>query len=212
MSTAAVFFGKGAVLGLSIAAPVGPMALLCFRTTLARGFRVGVLAGLGVAAGDVFYASLAAFGLSAASALLTGRQGWLGLVGGLYLLWFGLSTALRPWSSATPGAGSAGGLAAFATTFLLTLANPPTIMIFAAMFAGLGLAEAQGVGWPALAVVGGVLVGSGGWWLLFAGVVSLMRERVSGPLLAWVNRVSGAALAGFGAWAVAGAVRGLLWT
>ena len=61
-------------------------------------------------------------------------------------------------------------------------------------------------------MVGGVLVGSGGWWLLFAGVVSLMRERVSGPLLAWVNRVSGAALAGFGAWAVAGAVRGLLWT
>jgi putative LysE/RhtB family amino acid efflux pump len=200
MSTVAVLFGKGAVLGLSIAAPVGPMALLCFRTTLARGFRVGVLAGLGVAAGDVFYASLAAFGLSAASALLTGRQGWLGL-----------STALRPWSPATPGAGSAGGLAAFATTFLLTLANPPTIMIFAAMFAGLGLAEAQGVGWPALAVVAGVLVGSGGWWLLFAGVVSLMRERVSGPLLAWVNRVSGAALAGFGAWAVAGAVRGLLW-
>ena len=95
MSTAAVLFGKGAVLGLSIAAPVGPMALLCFRTTLARGFRVGVLAGLGVAAGDVFYASLAAFGLSAASALLTGRQGWLGLVGGLYLLWFGLCALRR---------------------------------------------------------------------------------------------------------------------
>ena len=210
MSTAAVLFGKGAVLGLSIAAPVGPMALLCFRTTLARGFRVGVLAGLGVAAGDVLYASLAAFGLSAASALLTGRQGWLGLLGGLYLLWFGLSTALRPRSAGTGDGGSTGGLAAFATSFLLTLANPPTIMIFAAMFAGLGLAEAQTGGWPALAVVGGVLAGSGGWWLLFAGVVSLLRERVSGPPLAWINRVSGSALAGFGAWAVAGALRGLL--
>jgi threonine/homoserine/homoserine lactone efflux protein len=209
MSTAAVLFGKGAVLGLSIAAPVGPMALLCFRATLAQGFRVGALAGLGIAAGDVFYATLAAFGLQAASALLTGGQGWLGLLGGVYLLWFGLSTALRPPAVRPAEAGPARGLATFATTFLLTLANPPTVMIFAAMFAGLGLAEAQGGSWPALAVVGGVLVGSGGWWLLFAGVVSRLRERVRGPLLAWMNRLSGAALAAFGAWAVAGAVGAL---
>jgi threonine/homoserine/homoserine lactone efflux protein len=89
-------FAKGVVLGLSIAAPVGPMALLCLRTTLAHGFVPGLLGGLGVAAGDMFYAALAAFGLQAATAVLTGQSSWLGLLGGLYLLWFGLATVRQP--------------------------------------------------------------------------------------------------------------------
>jgi putative LysE/RhtB family amino acid efflux pump len=98
---------------------------------------------------------------------------------------------------------------AFTSTFLLTLANPPTIMIFAAMFAALGLAEAQQALSPAVAVVTGVLVGSGGWWVIFTGVVSRLRERLSGRLLAWINRISGAVLAVFGLWTVVGAVGAL---
>ena len=201
-----LLFAKGALLGLSIAAPVGPMALLCLRTTLARGFGVGLLAGLGVAAGDAFYAALAAFGLTAATGLLAGQQAWLGLLGGLYLVWFGVDTVQRPPAPDARAPRHGSGLAAFAGTFLLTLANPPTIMIFAAVFAGLGLAEArQGLS-PSGAVVAGVLVGSGGWWVVFAGVASRLRERLSGRPLAWINRISGAALAAFGLWAVAGAL------
>ena len=94
------------------------------------------------------------------------------------------------------------GLATFVTTFLLTLANPPTIMIFAAMFASLGLVEAQAGTASALAVVTGVGIGSAGWWVLFATVVDRMRGRLHGPVFLWVNRVSGAALAGFGLWAL----------
>jgi putative LysE/RhtB family amino acid efflux pump len=202
-------FAKGVVLGLSIAAPVGPMALLCLRTTLAHGFAPGLLGGLGVAAGDVFYAALAAFGLQAATAVLTGQSPWLGLLGGLYLVWFGLGTVRRPLPQAAAGEARRRGLATFATTFLLTLANPPTIMIFAAMFAGLGLAEAQaGSTASALAVVAGVGLGSAGWWVLFAVVVSRLRGRLRGPVFLWVNRVSGAFLAGFGAWALARAAAG----
>jgi putative LysE/RhtB family amino acid efflux pump len=205
-----LLFAKGALLGLSIAAPVGPMALLCLRTTLARGFRVGLLAGLGIAAGDVFYAGLAAFGFVAAASLLTGQQSWLGLLGGLYLVWFGAGTMLRPPvpDPRPPRRGT--GLAAFTSAFLLTLANPPTIMIFAAIFASLGLVEAQRALSPAVAVVAGVLVGSGGWWVIFAGVVSRLRGHLSGQLLAWINRVSGAVLAAFGLWAVAGALGALM--
>lgn len=209
MTGLGLLFAKGALLGLSIAAPVGPMALLCLRTTLARGFGVGLLAGLGVAAGDAFYAALAAFGLTAAAGLLTGQQTWLGLLGGLYLVWFGVGTMLRPPAPDARPPRRGTGLAAFTGTFLLTLANPPTIMIFAAMFAGLGLAEAQQSTSPAVAVVVGVLVGSGGWWVVFAGVVSRLRERLSGRLLAWINRISGAVLAAFGLWTVAGALGAL---
>jgi putative LysE/RhtB family amino acid efflux pump len=198
-------FAKGVVLGLSIAAPVGPMALLCLRTTLlAHGFAPGLMGGLGLAAGDMFYAALAAFGLQAATtAVLTGQSSWLGLLGGLYLLWFGLGTMRRPLPQAAAGEARRRGLATFAATFLLTLANPPTIMIFAAMFASLGLAEVQAGTTSALAVVAGVGLGSAGWWVLFAVVVSRLRDRLRGPVFVWVNRISGAALAAFGLWALA---------
>jgi threonine/homoserine/homoserine lactone efflux protein len=197
-----LLFAKGAVLGLSIAAPVGPMALLCLRTTLAHGFVPGLLGGLGVAAGDVFYAALAAFGLQAATALLTGQSVWLGLLGGLYLVWFGLGTIRQPLPATAAEGGRRRGLATFVSTFLLTLANPPTIMIFAAMFASLGLVEAQRGSATALVVVAGVFVGSAGWWVLFALLVSRLRGRLQGPLFLWVNRVSGAVLAAFGGWAL----------
>jgi threonine/homoserine/homoserine lactone efflux protein len=199
MSALPLLFGKGVVLGLSIAAPIGPMALLCLRTTLTHGFVPGLLGGLGVAAGDVFYAALAAFGLQAATALLTGQSLWLGVLGGLYLLWFGIGTIRQPLPTAAAAEnGRRRGLATFVTTFLLTLANPPTIMIFAAMFASLGLIEARAGTATALAVILGVLAGSAGWWVLFAVVVSRFRGRLQGPVFVWVNRVSGAALAGFG--------------
>ena len=197
-----LLFGKGLVLGLSIAAPVGPMALLCLRTTLAYGFVPGLMGGLGVAAGDAFYASIAAFGLQAAAVLLTGQSLWLGLLGGLYLVWFGIATMRQPLPQAAAGEGTRQGLRTFVTTFLLTLANPPTVMIFAAMFASLGLVEAQAGTATALAVVAGVTLGSAGWWVLFAAVVDRMRGRLHGPLFLWVNRISGAALAGFGLWAL----------
>ena len=206
----ALLFVKAVLLGLSVAAPVGPMALLCLRTTLAHGFAPGFLAGLGVAAGDAFYATLAAFGLRAAATLLTGQSLWLGVLGGAYLVWFGLGVIRQPLAEKAAGEGSRRGLRAFATTFLLTLANPPTVMIFAAMFAGLGLAEAQRGTEGALAVVAGVALGSAGWWLFFATLVDRLRDRLQGPVFLWVNRVSGAALVGFGLWALWGAARAML--
>ena len=210
MSGTGLLFAKGMLLGLSIAAPVGPMALLCLRTTLAHGFLPGLLGGLGVAAGDAFYATVAAFGLQAAATVLTGQSLWLGLLGGLYLVWFGVTTARQPLPSETADGGRRRGLATFVTTFLLTLANPPTIMIFGAMFASLGLIEAQAGTGTALAVVAGITMGSAGWWVLFATTVHRLRGRLQGPLFVWVNRVSGVALAAFGLWALLRAVQPLL--
>ncbi len=206
----AMLFAKGVLLGLSVAAPVGPMALLCLRTTLAYGFLPGLMGGLGIAAGDAFYAGIAAFGVRAAGALLTGQSVWLGLLGGIYLVWFGIATMRQPFPQRAAGEGRRRGLRTFVTTFLLTLANPPTIMSFAAMFAGLGLAEARAGTGSASAVVAGVALGSAGWWLLLTFAVDRMRERLNGPVFAWVNRISGAALTAFGLWALLQAGRPLL--
>ncbi|MFO1069853.1 MAG: LysE family transporter [Geminicoccaceae bacterium] len=198
----ATLFGQGLLLGLSIAAPVGPMALLCMRASLAAGFPAGVASGLGVATGDAFYAALAAFGVGAVARLLAGIELWLGLGGGAFLIWFGLRTMLRPPIDPDAAAAQRGGVAHFGTTLGLTLANPPTIMFFAAMFAGLGVAGSSAGTAGAVAVVAGVFCGSMAWWLAFAGAVTWARGRLAGPVMLWVNRVSGVVLAGFGVWAI----------
>ena len=135
------FFARGLVIGLAIAAPVGPIGLLCIRRSLADGFPLGFLTGLGAAAADGVYGAIAAFGLTAVSSFLVAQQRWLALGGGLALLWLGWQSIRRPPAdTAADGGGNTSRAGAFASTFVLTLANPATILSFVAVFAGLGLA------------------------------------------------------------------------
>jgi putative LysE/RhtB family amino acid efflux pump len=200
-------FLKGFVLGVSVAAPVGPMALLCIRASLAHGFAAGATSGLGTAAADGCYAAVAAFGITAVARLLEGAAFWLALAGGAFLAWFGARTMRRPPATeiaARPGRGAA---LSFLTTFLLTLANPPTIMFFAAMFAGLGLAGAGAGRGGAAVLVAGVFLGSLAWFTGLSAAIAGAGARLTPAVLAWINRLSGLVLMGFGAWAIARAAR-----
>lgn len=187
-------FLRGVAVGFSIAAPVGPIGLLCIRRSAAEGRATGLATGLGAAAADACYGAVAAFGLTAVSGALTAWLRELSLAGGLFLLYLGVKTALsRPATKAAAPAGRAGLLGAFASTFALTLANPTTIISFAAVFAALGLRAESGPG-AAAALVGGVFAGSAAWWLLLSAGVASLRGRLSERALAWVNRGSGALL------------------
>ncbi len=189
---------RGVVLGFSIAAPVGPIGVLCIRRTLAEGRRVGLVSGLGAATADTAYGLVAAFGLTAVSGLLVSQTVWLRVVGGLFLLYLGLRTFLaRPSDRAatTKGRGLVG---AYASTLLLTLTNPMTILSFVAIFAGLGLGDTGGDYGAATLLVAGVFVGSALWWLLLSGGVSLLRGRLTPTRLAWVNRLAGLVILAFG--------------
>lgn len=199
---AAWFLLKGLVIGLSIAAPVGPIGLLCIRRTLAEGPAMGLATGLGAATADALYGAVAGFGLAAVSQALLGWQDALRLVGGAVLLWLGWATMnARPAERAAEATGR--GLAgAYASTFVLTLANPATILSFLAVFGALGLAGGGGTSGgtmdEALALVLGVFVGSGLWWLMLSAGVGTVRRRVTPAVMVWINRVSGAVLIGFG--------------
>ncbi|HYH18060.1 MAG TPA: LysE family transporter [Azospirillum sp.] len=192
------FLLKGLVIGVSIAAPVGPIGLLCIRRTLAEGPAMGLATGLGAATADALYGAVAGFGLAAVSQALLGWQDALRLVGGLVLLWLGWATVrARPAERAAEATGR--GLAsAYASTFVLTLANPATILSFLAVFGALGLAGGGGTMDEALALVLGVFVGSGLWWLMLSAGVGSVRRRVTPAVMVWINRVSGAVLIGFG--------------
>jgi threonine/homoserine/homoserine lactone efflux protein len=194
-------FLRGLVLGFSIAAPVGPIGLLCIRRTLANGRAAGLASGLGAATADAFYGSIAGFGLTAVQGFLVDQAFWLRLLGGTFLIYLGVRTFLaRPEEQEAQVAGS--GLAgAYGSTFVLTLTNPLTILSFVAMFAAAGLANTRGDYAAAALLVGGVFAGSALWWLTLSGGVGLLRARVTPGMLQWVNRISGAliALLGVGA-------------
>jgi threonine/homoserine/homoserine lactone efflux protein len=200
-------FLRGLAIGFGIAAPVGPIGVLCIRRTLADGRAVGFASGLGAATADAAYGAVAAFGLTLVSSALVGQGLWLRAICGLFLCYLGARTWMAP-PHATPGpvSRSRGLAAAWASTFALTLTNPTTIISFAAVFAGLGLGgRVGGYGTAALMVLG-VFLGSALWWLLLSTGVGLFRSALTRDRLRWVNRGAGAIIAAFGVAALAGLV------
>ena len=195
------FFLRGLLIGFSIAAPVGPIGVLCIRRTLAEGRSAGLVSGLGAATADAFYGSLAGFGLSLVANFLVSQQAWLRLVGGLFLLYLGVKTFLSQPASdpGQPARAKTRGLwGAYLSTLLLTLTNPLTVLSFAAIFAGLGLVETGGNPLSAGLLVLGVFSGSAAWWLLLSGGVSLLHAKVTTSTLRWINRIAGLVIIGFG--------------
>lgn len=191
---------RGILIGFSIAAPVGPIGVLCIRRTLADGRLIGFVTGLGAATADFTYGCVAGFGLTAVSSFLLGQRLWIHLLGGLFLCYLGAHTFLaRPSERpAAPGAFDLGLGSAYVSTVFLTLTNPATILSFAAVFAGLGVASTGGDYSAAGALVAGVFLGSALWWLILSSGVAALRARVGERWLVWVNRVSGGILLGFG--------------
>jgi len=201
------FFWHGALIGFSIAAPVGPIGVLCIRRTLAHGRLSGLASGLGAASADAVYGSVAALGLKVISDILVEQQAWLRLVGGVFLIYLGLKTLWRarmPIEMGAPVMNVAGLQDSrlsgdYASTLLLTLTNPLTILSFTAIFAGLGLGTVEVDRYAALVLVLGVFSGSATWWLLLSAATHAFGRRFLKPgALQWVNRASGLVITGFG--------------
>ena len=192
-------FLKGIVIGLAIAAPVGPIGALCVQRTLAEGRISGLVSGLGAATADTIYGFIAAFGVTVISGFLISHQMWLRIIGGAILFTLGLKTFLsRPRKQAAPVSGNSL-LTDFFSTFGLTLINPITILSFAAIFAALGVVS----GSQDLAALGmlilGVFLGSALWWLVLSGGASMFHGWIGIHGMRWVNRISGIIIIAFGA-------------
>ena len=198
------FFSRGLIIGFSIAAPVGPIGVLCIRRTLAQGRAIGLISGLGAATADGVYGSIAGFGLTFISGFLVSQQVWLRIVGGIFLCYLGIATFLvKPAQSAAEVTGK-GLIGAYASTFFLTVTNPLTILSFAAIFAGLGVASAGSNYLDSGILVLGVFIGSALWWLLLSTGVSILRTKFRDRSLIWVNRISGLIILVFGIIALLG--------
>ncbi len=202
MPGSAGVFWPAVWIGLSIAAPVGPIGLLVIQRTLRHGRAVGIATGLGAAVADAAYGAVGAFGVSVLINALQAARVPLALAGGGFLLWL----AWRTWPSLREAPAHEGAeptatpslAASFAGTLLLTLSNPSTILSFIAIFGALA-GSLQAPASPLL-MVAGVLAGSALWWLMLCGAVGALRSRFDARVQAWVARVSALMLAGFALW------------
>ena len=203
---ALTFVIKGLIIGLSIAAPVGPIGVLCIRRSLAGGQPLGFATGLGAATADAAYGVVAAFGLTAVSTFLVGQKTWLAFLGGLFLCYLGIRTVTSRPAEDAAELRATGLLAAYGSTLLLTLTNPMTIMSFVAVFAGLGLGNTPDYA-AASSTVLGVFLGSALWWLLLSTGVGVLRSRVSQAGMRYVSWLSGTVIFGFGVYALSTLLR-----
>jgi threonine/homoserine/homoserine lactone efflux protein len=198
---------RGLIIGFTIAAAVGPITLLVIRRTIDHGGLYGFASGLGVATADASYAAVAAFGLTAITSLLVSGHVLLGIVGGAIIAVMGYRTMVSRPSEAAPDAERPGMLGAFASIYALTMTNPLTIVLYAGVFAGIGLGAGSSFVDAAVITLAAWL-GSTLWWVILCSIVGWARSRVSPRAMTWVNRISGAALVVFGVLAVMGALRG----
>ena len=200
------FFAKGLLFGFLLAATVGPMWVLCFRRTIEQGALAGFISGMGIAVADGLYGAVAAFGLTAISGFLLDQRFWLGLIGGIFLLYLGIKCLTANPVPVQESQKEKTGLGqTFLSTLGLTLANPPTILAFAAIFAGLGLVT-DDYGTAALVVLG-VFLGSASWWLVLAAGAGWLRGRIGPALFRAINIVSGLSILGFAIWQLAQVLR-----
>ena len=195
--TPSLFF-YGIVIGFLIAAPVGPVGVLCIRRALNDGRVAAFVAGLGAALADTFYGAVAGFGLNMVSGFLIDHQIAVQVVGGLFLVVLGGRTLLAPPPDGEAPTGRAGLVQDFVSTLMITLTNPATILAFMGIFAAFGTAARTDTWADSGLLVAGVFTGSALWWLTLSALASAARDRFSPRWLARLNRISGAVLLLFG--------------
>ena len=190
----------GLGLGFLTAAQVGPIWLLCLRSTLRGGFRVGVAIGAGAAVIDTVYAAL---GVAGASRLLEvdPLRVALGLTGAAVLALIGLRTLasafrIRLGGEAEEEVGSP--RRAFVTSLGATASNPMTIAAWAAIFSAASTASVvDSSRAAALVLLGAVCAGSFAWFVLLSAGTAIGRRYVGRRLVAAIDAVSGLAIVGF---------------
>lgn len=193
-----LLFVQGLLIGLSIAAPVGPVGLLCIVRTLSSGRLSGLVSGLGAATADGLYGCLGGFGVTFLAHHLIEEHAWFRLVGGIFLICLGVKTVISRPREGGASADRTNLLADFGSTFVITLTNPMTILSFAAVFASLGVGMTPDTRLDAVTLITGIFSGSALWWLALSLGVGLIRRKISSHQLGWVNKTGGTIIVGFG--------------
>jgi threonine/homoserine/homoserine lactone efflux protein len=188
---------RGLAAGFIIAAPVGPVNVLCIQRTLEKGWKPGIVAGLGAAFADSLYGGIAGFSITIVIQFLIQEEFWLRLIGGMLLMVIGVVYYFKPPLSIEAGKNGGSANSDFASAFFLTLANPTTVLSFLTVLAALGLGRHRPL-WETSLLIAGIFCGSMTWWLILTSGTNLLRSKITDRSIAWMNRVAGIAIGAFG--------------
>jgi len=188
---------RGLAAGLIIAAPVGPVNLLCIRRTLEKGWKSGMVSGLGAALADTLYGAIAGFTITVVIQLLIREEFWIRLVGGILLMVIGVVYYRRPSRSLEAGPNVSSVNSDFVSAFLLNVTNPTTVLSFLAVLATLGIGRQRPL-WQTSLLVAGIFCGSMIWWAILVSAANRLRGRITDRTMRWMNHVAAMAIGGFG--------------
>jgi threonine/homoserine/homoserine lactone efflux protein len=191
-------FAKGLLAGLAIAAPVGPVNVLCISRTLRKGWKAGLASGLGAATADALYGAIAGFSINFIIQLLIREEFWIRLIGGSFLIVVGLLYYFKRAGSLEAQETGSAKQSDFVSTLLLNLTNPTTVLSFLAVLAALRASQPKSW-WLDWLLVLGIFCGSLFWWIVLVAIVNRFRSRFNDGAMLWMNRLAGVAIGGFGA-------------
>ncbi len=183
---------RGIIVGFLVAAPVGPLGLLCIRRTLSSGWRTGFVAMIGGAVADGMYGAITALGLTTVSGFFIGNEMWIRTIGGIFLMLIGLRLMRTPVAKTIEQSGAVNVWSDMAESFVAAATNPMTLPALVVIFAATGLATGSELGvFRAITIAVGVFIGFLLWWLALSVFVDAMRGKFTPTLIRNINRVAG---------------------
>jgi len=188
-----LFIIKGLLIGISVSAPLGPIGVLCIQRTLNKGFKSGLVSGIGAASADIIYAIIAGFSITYISDFLIEYQTYIRIIGGTFLILVGVRIALSNPAKQIRKLRIKGNnfYKDYITSFLITVSNPITILAFGAFFAAFNMISKNGGDFPIVIMIITVFSGSLLWWLSLIGIVTIFKKRIRLRNLLWINRITG---------------------
>ncbi|MBS2097358.1 LysE family translocator [Carboxylicivirga linearis] len=186
----------GIIIGISASIPLGPIGVLVIQRTLNKGRLSGFFSGLGAALSDTIYAIIAGFSLSFIVGFIETQMLWIQIIGALVLIGLGLkiffnnpAVQLRRQKKRSSSL-----FQDFASTFILTIANPLAVFLFLAFFAGFRVVEAKQELFDRFLLILGVFVGASTWWFSLSSLINTLRSRINLRRLFWLNKIAGSVI------------------
>lgn len=200
-----MFLIKGLLVGFCVASPIGPMAILCMRYTLMRGWMAGFLAGLGITVADGFYAWTAAVSSNIINSWIKNYETYFHYLGGALLMAIGLSVFRTSIQKNEPSQHESNikHVKIFITTLFLTLASPMTAFLFLAFFTGYGVFEDTPLtSLQTAQLVTGVCLGSLAWWAILVSFAHFLKKKYDLAIFKYFNKIAGVIIFGFGLYTI----------
>ncbi|MDR3646746.1 MAG: LysE family transporter [Candidatus Babeliales bacterium] len=190
-------FLDGFILGLAVAAPIGPVGVLCIKKTLSSGLGVGLSSGFGASIAKVCYGIVVGFGLTSVSNFLINYNTYISIIGAAFLTYLGIKIFMTKPDMNCNEAQKENKVTAFITMFMLTIMNPMTVLSFLAVFSGLGIANTAASYSNGCTLIAGIFSGSMSWWIFLCTIVNLFRQKINSNVLSWINKISGVVIVSF---------------